>query len=69
MPQITQDWEANIENRFIAEQRRYDVMEQAQLAVENRRTFNPDQRAAFDEIMHAVNNKTGQTFFLHGPVE
>jgi len=67
MPQITQDWEANIENRLIAEQRRYDIMEQAQLAVENMRTFNPDQRAAFDEIMHAVNNKTGQTFFLHGP--
>ncbi|KAF8233660.1 hypothetical protein L208DRAFT_1555087 [Tricholoma matsutake] len=30
-------------------------------------TFNPDQRAVFEEIMDAVNNKTGQTFFLHGP--
>ena len=67
MPQITQDWEANIENRFIAEQCRYDPVEQAQLAAENRHTFNVDQRAVFDEIMHAVNNKTGQTSFLHGP--
>jgi PIF1-like helicase/Helicase len=67
MPQITQDWEANIGNRLIAEQRRYDAVEQAELAAQNQDTFNLDQRAAFDQIMDAVNNKTGQTFFLHGP--
>ena len=27
MPQVTQDWEANITNRLIAEQCRYDVVE------------------------------------------
>jgi PIF1-like helicase len=67
MPQITQNWDANIENCLIAEQHRYDAVEQAELAACNLDTFNQDQKAVFDEIMHAVNNKTGQTFFLHGP--
>ena len=67
MPQVIQNWEANLENCFIAEQRRFDVVEQAELAAQNQDSFNPDQAAVFDEIMHAVNNKTGQTFFLHGP--
>jgi hypothetical protein len=67
MPQVTQNWEANLENRLIAEQRRFDVVEQAELAAQNQDSFNLDQAAVFDEIMHAVNNKTGQTFFLHGP--
>jgi primosomal protein N' len=67
MPQITQNWDANLTNHLIAEQHRYDVMEQAKLAAQNQDSFNDDQRAVFDEIMHAVNNKTGQTFFLHGP--
>jgi hypothetical protein len=67
MPQVTQNWEAELGNRLIQEQRRYDVVEQAELAAHNQDSFNPDQRAVFDEIMHAVNNKTGQTFFLHGP--
>jgi PIF1-like helicase len=67
MPQITQNWEANLANHLIAEQRRYDAVEQAELSADNQETFNNDQRATFDKIMHAVNNKTGQTFFLHGP--
>ena len=35
MPQVTQDWEANLGNRLIAEQLRYDVVEQAELAAQN----------------------------------
>ena len=67
MPQIQQNWEANLGNCLIAEQQRYDAVEQAELAAQNQDSFNLDQRAVFDEIMHAVNYKTGQTFFLHGP--
>jgi Primosomal protein N'' (replication factor Y) - superfamily II helicase len=29
--------------------------------------FNADQQAAFDEIMAAIESKSGQCFFLHGP--
>ena len=66
MPQVTQDWEANLRNHLITEQLRYDAVKQAELAAQNQDSFNPDQSAVFDEIMHTVNNKTGQTFFLHG---
>jgi hypothetical protein len=67
MPQVAQDWDADIDNRYIAEQRSYDVEEQAVLAAEHEHRFNPDQAAVFHEILQAVINKTGQTFFLHGP--
>jgi GTPase SAR1 family protein len=29
--------------------------------------INLEQQSAFDKIVEAVENKTGQTFFLHGP--
>ena len=67
MPQVAQNWGAGIGNRFIAEQRSYDVEEQAVLAAEHEHSFNADQKAVFQEIMQAVIDKTGQTFFLHGP--
>ena len=36
------------------------------MAIQNRAKFNPEQRAAFNQIIQAVINKTGETFFLHG---
>ena len=59
MPQVTQDWEANLGNCLIAEQLRCDAVEQAELAAQNQDSFNPDQSTVSDEVMYAVNNKTG----------
>jgi hypothetical protein len=67
MPQVAQNWDADIDSHYIAEQHSYDVKEQAVLAAEHEHCFNPDQAAVFHEILQAVINKTGQTFFLHGP--
>jgi hypothetical protein len=67
LPLPQQDWENAMGNRLIAEQRNYDQEQQAQYAEDRIPCLNPEQRSAFDRIFEAVENKTGQTFFLHGP--
>ena len=62
-----QDWSAIVGNPLIAEQKSYDMEEQVQLEAEHIHTLNPEQRAAFDEIVQAVTTDSGQIFFLHGP--
>ena len=42
-------------------------MSRPQLAVENIPYLNQGQRAAFDEIVKAIDEQSGKTFFLHGP--
>ena len=60
------NWAELIGNPLIREQR-YNVDEQAALAAENIPRLNQGQRAAFDEIVKAVDEQSGKTFFLHGP--
>ena len=60
------NWAELIGNPFIREQC-YNVDKQAALAAENIPHFNQGQHAAFDEIIKAVDEQSGQTFFLHGP--
>ena len=67
MPQVVGDWAVLTGNPLILEQLEYDAEEQGLLAAECIATLNPDQRSAFDKISSAVANKTGETFFLHGP--
>ena len=67
MPLPQNDWAAAVGNRFIAEQRSYNVDEQSQLATQRIPTLNPAQRSSFDAIVNAVETQSGQTFFLHGP--
>ena len=69
MPQVTGDWGTMLQNLnpLIAEQRDYDPQEQADLAEQHITSLNPDQRLAFDKIISAVTNSTGEAFFLHGP--
>ncbi len=67
MPQPQHDWAADFGNRLIAEQQNYDPVEQHQLADERIPSLNTDQHSAFNEICHAVETKSGQIFFLHGP--
>ena len=68
MPQVTGDWGAMLQNLnpLIAEQRNYDILEQADLTEQQIATLNPDQCTAFDKISSAVTNSTGESFFLHG---
>jgi superfamily II DNA or RNA helicase len=67
LPLPQQNWEHAIGNWLIAQQRNYDQEEQAQYAQDCIPCLNPEQRSAFDRIVEAVENKTGQIFFLHGP--
>src|SRR5271163_942319 len=67
MPLPQFDWNLAVGNRLVADQRSYDLDEQAQLATQRIPTLNVGQRAAFDAIVTAVENKSGKTFFLHGP--
>ena len=54
-------------NCLIQEQRDYDEDDQRTNAEQHIANLNPDQQAAFDSIMFAITNGTGQIFFLHGP--
>ena len=67
MPQITGDWEARAGNPLLREQLQYDQEDQARLAEEHIGRLNLGQQTAFEQISSAVTNKTGKTFFLHGP--
>ncbi len=67
MPQVQQEWADAVQNPLIACERDYDPERETQLAQERIARFNPDQRAAFDAIVQAIESKSGQCFFLHGP--
>ena len=67
MPLPQHDWAAAVGNRLIADQLSYNNDEQNELAAQHIPTLNNGQRAAFDAIVNAVDTKSGQTFFLHGP--
>ena len=60
------NWAELIGNPLIREQR-YNMDEQAALAAEHIPRLNQGQRAAFDDIVKAVVDNSGKTFFLHGP--
>ena len=66
LPVPQQNWEDVMGNRLIAEQRNYDQEQQQQFATDRIPRLNADQRTSFDTILHAVENKTGNIFFLHG---
>ena len=67
MPQIVGDWARRAGNPLLREQLDYDTQEQANYAQEHITRLNPGQQTAFERITSAVLNKTGETFFLHGP--
>ncbi len=67
MPQVQQEWAAAVQNPLIVCEQDYDTEQQTQLAEQRIPLLNHDQRSAFDLIMQAVEAKSGQCFFLHGP--
>ena len=66
MPQVVENWGVILGNRLIAEQLQYDPEDQAVLAAECIDKLNPDQSAAFREIISAISTKSGKIYFLHG---
>ena len=67
MPPVQQEWAPAVQNPLIAREQDYDAEQQTQLAEQRIPLLNHDQRSAFDLIMQAVQEKSGQCFFLHGP--
>src|SRR5271170_5736704 len=67
MPLPQGNWAQQFGNHLIQEQLNYDPVQQLLESEERQAKFNADQWAAFDEIMAAVETKSGQCFFLHGP--
>jgi hypothetical protein len=69
MPQVVGNWRDILHNPnpLIAEQRQYNQQEQADRAAECLASLNPNQCSAFDRIISAITEITGETFFLHGP--
>jgi PIF1-like helicase len=66
MPTSQIDWVQQLCNRLIQEQRNYDLQEQINKAQERIAQFNDEQLHAFNSIRNAVDNNTGQCFFLNG---
>jgi len=67
MPLPQDNWDQRFGNHLINEQLDYDPVQQFEEAEQRKLMFNADQQAAFDEIMSAIESKSGQCFFLHGP--
>jgi PIF1-like helicase len=66
MPLFTGEWEVVVGNRFMAEQRDYDPIQEQQQADEDIAILNVGQRAVYDEILHSVLNREGKMFFVTG---
>src|SRR5437588_12724915 len=54
-------------NCLIQEQHIYNEDKQCRLAEQHILSLNLDQHTAFDKILSAITNRTGEIFFLHGP--
>jgi hypothetical protein len=67
MPVSVMEWGAVAANRLIAEQLQWDPEEQTVCAVEAYANMNAEQRAAYDSVLHSVDQQSGTVFFLHGP--
>ena len=66
IPTISPNNEQNT-NRLIREEQQYDIEELTRLTEDGISHLNVDQRAAFEEIIAAVEAKTSVTFFVDGP--
>ena len=67
MPRIQRQWDDYHENPYIIEQLAYNVDEQLHLAEQSIPMLNAEQFDAFNKIYMSTCDKSGHTFFLHGP--
>ena len=75
MPLVAGDWEDLIWNRYIAEQRDYDPVQESQKAAQDIARLNQSQKAAHDQILRsaltrdAQGKPRGRMFFVAVQVE
>ncbi|KAJ3502534.1 hypothetical protein NLJ89_g8845 [Agrocybe chaxingu] len=67
MPQPVHDWDAETTNPLVAEQLSYPPQEQHERLDEVLPTLNQEQRAAYDAVLHSMENDIAKLFFLNGP--
>jgi hypothetical protein len=73
MPQVTGRWEEMVGNRFLEEQRDYDLCAELANAAENIARLNPGQKVVHDQILASVTQTDahgkpcGRPFFVNGP--
>lgn len=67
MPTPSGDWQSCTLNRLIAEQTAYDPEHEQAVARERVSQLNSEQADAFHQIVNAVQEQSGQLFFLNGP--
>ena len=60
MPLVAGDWEDLIGNRFIAEQRGYDPVQECQKAAQDVARMNQGQKAAHDQILGSALTRDAQ---------
>jgi hypothetical protein len=60
MPQVTGHWEEMVGNRFLAEQRDYDLSAELAHAAENISRLNPGQKVVHDQILASVTQTDAQ---------
>ena len=67
MPMPQENWDQQLGNHLILEQKDYDAAEQHMLAEDRIPNLNADQLNAYEKVLSAVENNSGQCFFLSGP--
>ena len=60
MPLVAGDWEVLIGNRFIAEQRDYDPIQETHKAAQDVARMNQGQKAAHDQILRSALTRDAQ---------
>jgi hypothetical protein len=67
MPTPQEDWDAQVENHYIAEQLSYDQNAARRKATERLAQLNEEQAHAYHYIIGSVEQQSGELFFLNGP--
>jgi len=67
MPWIQRQWDDYHENPYIVEQLIYHMDKQLHLTEQSIPMLNAEQFNAFNKIYMSTCDKSGHTFFLHGP--
>lgn len=67
MPTSVGNWHGRTENQLILEQLDYNHQQESEMATAREMSLNPEQREAYDKIIHSVRSHQGSLFFLNGP--
>ena len=67
MPTWTQEWNVQLSNRLLLSHMSYDPQVELERYQTNYTIMNLDQKAAIHKVMHSVEHKKGDIFFISGP--